>query len=100
MCVDTIKVRKKAKIRNRYKQVPHLTHDNVWESDKTQENFTYKRDKRPALSQQVITRLQETDMTVWQRPPRKKKDPQKKHRLRTVSQKITGGINIVLRLTI
>ena len=30
----TIKVRKKAKIRDRYNQVPHLTKDTTWESDK------------------------------------------------------------------
>ena len=29
-----VKVRKKAKIRNQYNQVPHLTHDTEWESDK------------------------------------------------------------------
>ena len=29
-----IKIRKMAKIRNRYNQVPHLTHDTTWESDK------------------------------------------------------------------
>ena len=51
-----IKVRKKAKIRNRYNDIPHLTQDTIWESDKTQENITYKRAKRPALSQQVTTR--------------------------------------------
>ena len=28
------KVRKRAKIRNRYNQVPHLTQDAIWESDK------------------------------------------------------------------
>ena len=27
-------VKKKAKIRNRYNQVPHLTRDTIWESDK------------------------------------------------------------------
>ena len=27
-------VRKKTKIRNRYNQVPHLTQDTTWESDK------------------------------------------------------------------
>ena len=31
---------------------------------KTQENITYKRAKRSTLSQQVTTRLQETDKTV------------------------------------
>ena len=30
----SIKVRKKAKIRNEYNQVPHLTQDTTWESDK------------------------------------------------------------------
>ena len=29
-----MKVRKKAKIRNRYNQVPHLTKGTVWENDK------------------------------------------------------------------
>ena len=29
-----IEVRKKAMIRNRYNQVPHLTQDTAWESDK------------------------------------------------------------------
>ena len=59
-----IKVRKKANIRNRYNQAPHLTQDTVWESDKTQENITYKGEKRYHLSQQVTTRLQGTDMAV------------------------------------
>ena len=29
-----VKVRKVAKVRNRYNQVPHLTQDTTWESDK------------------------------------------------------------------
>ena len=34
-CVKFIvKVSKKAEIRNRYNQVPHLNQDNTWESDK------------------------------------------------------------------
>ena len=40
------KAREKAKFRHRYNQIPHLTKDTIWESDKTQENITYKRDKR------------------------------------------------------
>ena len=36
------KVRKVAKIRNQYNQVPHLTQDTTWESDKTQLNITSK----------------------------------------------------------
>ena len=54
MCI--IKVREEAKIRNRNKQVPHLTKANVWESKKkttTQEHITFKRANRLALSQEV-----------------------------------------------
>ena len=40
-------------------QVPHLTQDTVWESDK---NITYKRTKRSTFFQQVTSRLQETYM--------------------------------------
>ena len=43
------KVKRKAILRNRYNQVPHLTQDTIWESDKTQENTTHKRAKRPAI---------------------------------------------------
>ena len=32
---NMIKVKKKAKLRNRYNQVQHQTRDNIWESDKT-----------------------------------------------------------------
>ena len=45
-------------IRNRYNQVPRPTQEIIWESDKTQENITYKRAKRSALYQQVTTMLQ------------------------------------------
>ena len=34
------KVSKKAQIRNRYNQVPYLTKDTTWESDKTQKHHT------------------------------------------------------------
>ena len=78
----TIKVRKKAKIRTRYNQVLLLTQDTTWVSGKTKESITHKRAKRSALSQQVTTRLQRTDKTVWQTGNRNnKKDPQKNNRL-------------------
>ena len=35
-----LKVRKKEKIRNRYSQVPHLTQNTIWESEKAQEHIT------------------------------------------------------------
>ena len=63
---DHIKVRKKVKIRNRYNQVPRLTQNTTRESDKNTKKITYKSAKRPARLQQVITRLQWTDKTVWQ----------------------------------
>ena len=50
-----------------YNQVPHLTQDTVWESDKTQLNLTYKRAKRSAFFQQVTTSLQEKYTKVWER---------------------------------
>ena len=46
--VAYIEVRKKAKIRNRYNQIPHLTKDTIWEK-KTPD--TRLRAKRSALSQ-------------------------------------------------
>ena len=70
-----IKSTKKANIRNRYNQVPHL----IWESDnkhhiqESHENIKYRIAKRSALSQQVTTRLQDTDKTIWQRQTQIKK---------------------------
>ena len=40
--VRIIKVRKMAKIRDGYNQVPHLTQDTTWESNKTTINITNK----------------------------------------------------------
>ena len=57
-------------------------HTGMWK--KSQENATHKRAKEPALSQQVTTRLQRIDKTVWQRKIRNtnnNKVPQKQHRL-------------------
>ena len=52
------KVKKRAKIRNQYNQVPHQARGTIWESDKNTRTITHKRAKRSALSQQAITRLQ------------------------------------------
>ena len=39
-----LKVKKKAKIRNRYNQVTHLTRDTIWKSDKnTRKHYTQNR---------------------------------------------------------
>ena len=60
-------VKNKAKISNRYNQVPHLTQDTAWKSDNITTNVTNRRAKKSALSQQVATRLHNTDKTIWQR---------------------------------
>ena len=52
------KARKTARIRNRYNQVPHLSQDIKWESNKSQ---SQTRAKGSALSLQVTTRQQWTD---------------------------------------
>ena len=73
-----------------------MTQDTTLESDKTQENITYKRAKRLLLSQQVTTRLQRTDKTACQTQNiNNKKDLQKKHHLGTVSKKyfLLEGLN-------
>ena len=62
-----------------------------WESD----NIT-SRDKRSALSQQVTTRHQQTDVheSITKQYRNNIKDPQKKHRLGTVSKTILlEGLN-------
>ena len=38
--------KKKAKIKNRYNQVPHLTQDTVWESDKKHKKNSHTREPR------------------------------------------------------
>ena len=67
------KVRKAAKIRSRYNQVPHLTQDTTWESDKTQLNITNK-------SQELAMNRREIMINT--------NDPQIKYRLGTVSKTI------------
>ena len=60
MCLQS---RKGGKIWNRYNQVPHLTQDTVWESDKYTKNIRYMRAKKSAFSQQVTT-LNDTEKTI------------------------------------
>ena len=60
--LSIVKLKKKAKNRNQYNQVPHPTGDIIWESDKN--TMKHKRAKRPVISQQVITRLQGTDKII------------------------------------
>ena len=94
----TFKVRKKAKIRNRYNQVPHLTQDSTWESDKnTRKHHTQKSlDVSPfPAGDHKAARNRQDSMTKANTKHNNKKDPQKKHRLGTVSKKVSGGLKLV-----
>ena len=50
------KVRKAAKIKYRYNQVPHLTQDTTWESDKIQLNIT-NESREPNLALNLFVPL-------------------------------------------
>ena len=52
------KVSKKAKVNNRYNQLPHLTQDTKWESDKNIRNHHIEESQEVSPNQQVDTRLQ------------------------------------------
>ena len=86
-----IKVRKRAKIRNRYNQAPHPTQDTKGKVTTSQFNKTSQtRAKRPALSQQMTNRHQQTDVheSITKQDRNNINDPQKKHRIGTVSKNI------------
>ena len=72
-----------AKIRKRYNQVPHLTQDTTWESDKTQLNITNKS--------HAVSPFPAGDHTAgakaWQTQDiNNTNDPQKKYRFGNVSK--------------
>ena len=58
---ESFKVRKRAKIRNRYNQAPHLTQDTNGKVTTSQIHIT-NGTNRSALSHQVTTRHQQTDV--------------------------------------
>ena len=67
-----------------------------WESGNVTIRQSQTRAKRSALSQQVATRHQQTDVheSITKQDRNNKNDPQKKHRLRTVSKNILlEGLN-------
>ena len=71
-------------------QIPHLTPDTIWESDKTQETITYESSPFLAGDQN----LQGMDKTVEHKQTQNRKDPQQKHRIGTVSKETTEGLNL------
>ena len=90
------KVRQGTKIRNRYNQVPHLTQDTTWESDKSTKNITNVGEEDspfPAGDHKAAIRDKQT------RNIGNKDDPQKRHRLGTVSKIfLLEGLNRFIRL--
>ena len=78
----------------RLNQVPYLTLNTIWESDKTQECTKCKRAKRSALSQQVSTRLKIQTRQTTKINMTNKKDPKEKHHHGTVSKKSLEGLNM------
>ena len=84
----TYKVRKKATIRNQYNQVPHLTQDTVWESDKI-------NNKRHIQESQVVNPFPAGDHKAARRKQDNmaKTNTKKEYHLGTVSKKILEGLN-------
>ena len=93
-----LKAFKKAKIKNRYNQVPHLTQDVRRESDKNTIRIAHESQVVslfPAGEHKAAMNRQK----AWQTPHTYNiNDPQKKHRLGTVSKiNFTGGWKLVSR---
>ena len=71
------KVRKKATIRNRYNQVPHLTQDTIWEGDKIRRKHHIQESKEVSPFQAVDhkdVRNRQDSMTGKHETQIKKKD--------------------------
>ena len=86
--VVKVKVRKTAKIRKRYNQVPHLTQDTTWESNKNTINITNKSQEVspfPAGDHKAAINRRERMRHTRQKNAN---DPQKKYRLGKRSVKI------------
>ena len=90
------KVSKTAKIRKRYNQVPHLTQDTTWESNKNILNITNKSQEASPFSE---GNHKDNEQTRSMRNTRHKNnnDPQKKYRLGTASKNILllEGLNLL-----
>ena len=86
---DYTKVRKRAKIKNRYNQAPHLTQDTNGKVITSQLGIT-NESKEVSLCQQVTKRHQQTDVheNITKQDRNNINDPQKKHLLGTVSKNI------------
>ena len=95
MSTSVLKVRKRAKIRNRYNQAQQLTQDTNGKVTTSQLDIT-NESQWSALSQQVTKRHQQTDVheSITKQDRNNINDPQKKHRLGRVSKHIfLEGLN-------
>ena len=86
------KVRNAKENRNRYNQLPHLTQDTTWESDKTQLNITNEsQEVSPFTAGDHMAAINRRK--TWQ-THNNINDPQKKYRLGMVSKNIfLEGLN-------
>ena len=91
------KARKKAKIKNRHNQVPHLTQDMALESDKKNTSIHHTQESQEVsafptgdhkAARNRHDSMAKTNMNI-------SKYIQKKHGIGTVSKKITGGLKVV-----
>ena len=85
---DQSKASKETKIRNRSNQVPHLTHDTTWESDKNSSKHHAQESQEaspcPAGGHKAVMNRHESMANTKYK---QQNDPQKKHCLGTVSKK-------------
>ena len=90
----TFKGRKSAMIRKRSNQVPHLTQDTTWESNKNIINITKKsQEVSPFQAGDHKTAMNRRE-SMRNTRHKNTNDPQKKYRLGTVSKNILlGGLN-------
>ena len=82
-------------IRKRYNQVPNLTQDTTWESDKNIIKHHKREPRGQPLPSRWPQRQQSTDAKAWQTQDiNNKNDPQTKYHLVTVSKNILlEGLN-------
>ena len=82
---------KKANIRNRYNQVPHLTKNTTWVCDinTRKQHIQENQEVSPFLAGDHKAAMNRQDSTTDT-----KKDPKKKHRLGTVSTFLQDGLNL------
>ena len=93
----TFSVRKKARIRNQYNQVPHLTQDTTWESDKSQLDITNKSQEVSPFPAGDHTAAMNRRKSMTTTRDNNTNDPQKKYFLEQSVKYFLGGLKPVSR---